>query len=301
MKNQNINTHIAIFICVLISNLSIALLTKSNSQYLNFNSEVENKNDSDPVHLQNLRKAIKASERVYSPMIVDNVEERKKIIASPRMSKAETVRAINMSKEEGFKEKPVMYTTIISPQKTAITHSNGKRHNEGNPNENKRLQNIKVQTRRLLNLNKEQPQPTLYPGQYALKVELKEQGKNLANRKIQKIKDDEEFNEESYLKQVFASLANSDLDKINNSVKDSSNVDSSIKKLLTIRKQLKSEAKELLLNLRKRIKKIANINTIDEKLNGLLKKIYTEKKKGVNSDVKHLIQEYEEKMKKNNK
>jgi len=303
MKNLSRNTHLAVFLCVLITQFGFSLLAKSTNEVLNFSSitnknEISNEIDNKPkITAQNLRKTINSLNRTWAPKIVENVDERKKIIASPRMSKAETIRT-NTVRETGYKEKPVLYTTIISPKQTAITHSAIK----ANPNEKTRMLKNKENSRKFFNIHKEEKKQPLQPGQYALRVSLSEKEKEKEAEEAQNLHIDlnGEINEEKYLKAIFAKLAETDLHKINNSIQKN-DVDSSINSLLSIRKDLKTEAKELLINLRKRIKKIANINTIEEKLNGLLNLFYSEKKKGMNSDVKHLIMEYEEKMKSTSK
>ena len=51
-----------------------------------------------------------------------------------------------------------------------------------------------------------------------------------------------------------------------------------MKRLMNLRKETKQKAKELLLNLRKRIKKIDNVSFLNKKLNNLIDKIYDARK-----------------------
>ena len=114
MKNLGKNSHLAIFICVLISLISLTI-------------------QNEDVGFQNIAKISRAAtKKTFEPNYVDfNAPTKRKIVSSNYgLHKVEVIsngmetpmRKTKQDKPQ-FREKPNLYTTVIRPKETKITKS----------------------------------------------------------------------------------------------------------------------------------------------------------------------------------
>jgi hypothetical protein len=298
MKNLSKNSHLAIFICVLISLISLTI-------------------QNEDVGFQNIAKISRAAtKKTFEPNYVDfNAPTKRKIVSSNYgLHKVEVIsngmetpmRKTKQDKPQ-FREKPNLYTTVIRPKETKITKSEMADKyqlidliHRPYPTLNKSQYMASLLDSNLKGLRKEPvQQEKLSAGQFSIpvKTEKLKNGEptkrkyitpeflNHINERL-KVEGDKLDNESKYLLNNFAEDAQKDLDKLDETLLvSSSNTLSSrktmklkMKRLMNLRKETKQKAKELLLNLRKRIKKIDNVSFLNKKLNNLIDKIYDARK-----------------------
>ena len=297
MKNLSKNSHLAIFICVLISLISLTI-------------------QNEDVGFQNIAKISRAAtKKTFEPNYVDfNAPTKRKIVSSNYgLHKVEVIsngmetpmRKTKQDKPQ-FREKPNLYTTVIRPKETKITKSEMADKyqlidliHRPYPTLNKSQYMASLLDSNLKGLRKEPVQEKLTAGQFSIpvKTEKLKNGEptkrkyitpeflNHINERL-KVEGDKLDNESKYLLNNFAEDAQKDLDKLDETLLvSSSNTLSSrktmklkMKRLMNLRKETKQKAKELLLNLRKRIKKIDNVSFLNKKLNNLIDKIYDARK-----------------------
>jgi len=300
MKNLNSISHLAIFICVLLS-------------CINFSVQVE---DVGYQTISSLSRA--ATKKTFEPHYVDfkGPTKRKIVSSNYGLHNVEVISngmesPMRRSKQEKpqFKEKPNLYTTVIRPKETKITKSDLSDKymvidnlHRPYPTLNKGQYLDSIIDNKLMNLRKEKDQPEkLVAGQFSIPVKVEKAKNNsleptkrkyitpeFLNHINNKLKESgEKLDKESrYLLNKFANEAQKDLDKLDESLLVSASHTLSSKKqmklkmhnLMNIRKETKVKAKELLLSLRKRIKKIDNVSFINKKLNNLIDKIYNARK-----------------------
>ena len=298
MKNLSKNSHLAIFICVLISLISLTI-------------------QNEDVGFQNIAKISRAAtKKTFEPNYVDfNAPTKRKIVSSNYgLHKVEVISngmetPMRKTKQDKpmFREKPNLYTTVIRPKETKITKSEMADKyqlidliHRPYPTLNKSQYMASLLDSNLKGLRKEPvQQEKLSAGQFSIpvKTEKLKNGEptkrkyitpeflNHINERL-KVEGDKLDNESKYLLNNFAEDAQKDLDKLDETLLvSSSNTLSSkktmklkMKRLMNLRKETKQKAKELLLNLRKRIKKIDNVSFLNKKLNNLIDKIYDARK-----------------------
>lgn len=307
MKNLSKNSHLAIFICVLVSLISLTI-------------------QNEDIGFQNIKKiATTATKKTFEPSYVDfNAPTKRKIVSSNYgLHKVEVISngmetPMRRTKQEKplFREKPNLYTTVIRPKETKITKSEMADKYQlidlihrpyPTLNKSQYLASlvdsnfIEDKGAKRSNLLGKEPvqEEKLSAGQFSIPVKT-EKLKNVEPTKRKyitpeflnhinerlKVEGDKLDNESKYLLNNFAEDAQKDLDKLDETLLvSSSNTLSSkktmklkMKRLMNLRKETKQKAKELLLNLRKRIKKIDNVSFLNKKLNNLIDKIYDARK-----------------------
>jgi hypothetical protein len=297
MKNLSNISHLAIFICVLIS-------------LINLTVQVED------VGFVNIAKIARAStKKTFEPTYIDfNGPVKRKIVSSNYglhkvevISNGEIPMRRNRQEKPQFREKPNLYTTVIKAKETKITKSEFSDKyqvmdliHRPYPTLNKSQYMAQLLDKNLKGLRKDtQSEEKLVAGQFSIpvKVDKVKNGEptkrkyitpeflNHVNEKL-KVHGDKLDKESRYLLNNFAEEAQKDLDKLDETllVSTSSTLSSKktmklkMKRLMNVRKETKQKAKELLLNLRKRIKKIDNVSFLNKKLNNLIDKIYDARK-----------------------
>lgn len=321
-KNSNI-AHYSIFICVLLTfqisqQTSFMNFSNNNEVPKNMNITPSTKSESfnmkDPsVSVPKLKRFVKAFyEQKFEPQYIDSLDEKKKIIASPTLRKAETIASQDDTFTEGLSQEPILYTTVVKPKPISIKHSGGydllKTAKSHPKTEYEKLEK-KVHLNERVNI---------LPGQFSIPVRVSgngvqkdptkkfyqnpdnmiglNKGKAYRHTNINEL-DDEESSR--FFKDTFTQQAAADYALIHKGFEHTheklseKEVANEIKSLVEARKTIKTEAKDLLIKLRNRVKKINNINTINEKLNDLLdiySKYDTEEEKNVDILLKDLKQ-----------
>lgn len=310
MKKTCNNALLALFLVILcFQSIQITNQTDSSSQYMNFESTNEEQVNENSINIPNLRKLVKPFyEKPFEPTYVDSIQARKRIIASPTMSRVETLSS-GMAEEPGFKEKPVIFTTIVEPKNTSIRHS--KDVNYDLYKESKQIkykQNNKVS-------EKKDAKAKLRPGEFSIPV-------TVAGNAVRKDPTKQEYLKPNFegsyshtenankvkgsgdiYYDAFRRIAENDNNLIRRATEGSDKspqaIEKKIENLMVARKMIKSETKDLLLKLRKNISKLTETKEVNTKLNELLDKFYNSVKERDSQDVTSLLKKLESSLKAN--
>lgn len=150
MKKQLSNAPLTIFIMFLFLNLlNISYQSKNSNEFLSFysldNKNIKSNDKTPPLNASQIHKMVLPYyEQAFEPVYVDKIETNKRIIASPTLNRVEIIQPESLQSQEatvGFKEKPIIYTTVIAPKETSITHSNSIPKNQTNVKANNKMLN----------------------------------------------------------------------------------------------------------------------------------------------------------------
>jgi len=290
-----LSSQLALFLS---SQLLLCLSLNLSTQVLNFSSD----NQSEFSSLKNIRKhVLPLYQKSFEPAYVGKVDERKMLIASPALSRVETVESEvgEKSGDSGFLDKPTLYTTIIPSKQTSIKHSNDASKGNATPKKPITKKNKKLQRHE-----------KLLPGQYSLPVKIASSKGSVdpTNIDYENPTIEKESNKypsklpvvpdyRNYLVDKFNKIADEDFERISNSLKSPGSLDNKLEHLIKARNQIKEETKVLLVSLRNTLKSINNTSQINKKSEKLLEKIYNAKKNKSNN-IESLLNDLEKEINK---
>ncbi len=310
MKKTCNNALLALFLVILcFQSIHISNQTDSTNQYMNFESTNQDQLNEGSINIPNLRKLVKPFyQKPFEPTYVDSISARKRIIASPTMSRVETLSTGMSADEPGFKEKPVIFTTVVEPKNTSIKHSQdvnydlykiSKQQKAANSNKSKG--------------GKREVKSKLRPGEYSIPV-------TVAGNSVRKDPTKQEYFKpnfdssamynsnnakanasENIYYDAFRRIAENDSNLIRRATEGSDKspeaIEKKIENLMLARKSIKSETKDLLVKLRKNISNLTKTKEVNNKLNDLLEKIYNSIKEKDSLDVSSLLKKLESSLK----
>lgn len=305
-KTCNNNALLALFLVILcFQSFQITIQSESSNHYMTFETTTEEQVNENSVSIPNLRKLVKPFyEKPFEPTYVNSISERKRVIASPTMSRVETLSTGMTADEVGFREKPVIYTTVVQPKNTSIKHSSDVNY--------ELYKEAKQRTaKEVPKAQKQNVKSKLRPGQFSIPVMVAGNAVRKDPTKQEYLKPnfersssfaEKELNQAPQVSgdiyyDAFKRIAEHDQILIQRATEGSDKTPASLEKkienLMVARKMIKTETKDLLLKLRNKISKLEETKEVNAKLNELLDKFLNSVKDKDSLDVSSLLKSLE--------
>lgn len=220
------------------------------------------------MNAQDIRRVIKPYyQQPYNPKEVDSIAQELKTKPAEPMSTAQIVG--DVERKTGFKEKPSMYTTVIQPKETAISHGN--HHVDSS---------FQLKAKR-----KHRPREEitrLAKGQYAVPVRINSGRFSDPTKTDYDVPLFVQTKQSNFgvpmtrpgmnpLVEHFMRIAMGDISGVKRGLLSSGSIQSKINSLLFYRKKLKQDSVKLLESLRENIVNINDTKTVNDRLDRILK------------------------------
>lgn len=217
------------------------------------------------------------SKLTFEPEVVEDINPKKKFIASPMLRRAELTTQEDSTRDSNtFSNSPNIYSTIVPPRQTQITKQRL----------TSKKKFITPSSPTLSTILKVTPKEVLKAGEFSLPVQL---GNDLVSKDPTKIDYKKPQTQSDDLPKRFANVL---VDQFNESAKIDSitlkRIDVTDEEdLQALKNKIKNEAKDILDKMNKRISELKDVSQLKAELNNLLVKVNYSLKEKQNQNEKN--------------